>query len=270
MLLLKPFPAQHIMGTILISTFFLNEVDYPALYYSLLPTIICGVVDTSVTAVKELPFSPMALFVALIANQFTVLLNYKCKSTLSGSWGRQIGPENTYALINIVASTLLFPLFITGLPGITTLHEGSTDQEQVFMELIRSTFLSGLFYQLQKECSFLVLNEMTSCLHSWLNTVKNVAIIVAVALVGQGLVSHDYTFAAITTTTATTQMDLGWWCVALSAPAIVFIPVLCYMAKTTDESAAPMDMWRWCIALSAPAVVLIPWLCYTAAQTREL
>lgn len=157
----------------------LKQIDHPIVYAALLP-IIAGV---GLASLKEMSFTWTALIAASGANQAAALKNVVSKKTMSEPWAKKLGPQNTYAVVTILAllSTLPVALFsdLTVLP--TIYKEFSANGEM--MNLIKYSIYSGLNFYIYNEFSFLALSKLSPVTHSVANTLKRVVIIVASCIV---------------------------------------------------------------------------------------
>jgi solute carrier family 35 protein E1 len=83
-----------------------QDYDHPLVYATLLP-IIGGV---GLASLKELSFSTMALVAALAANQAAAFKNVVSKGVMGKPWAKALGPQNTYAVVTILALLFTLPL----------------------------------------------------------------------------------------------------------------------------------------------------------------
>lgn len=82
----------------------IQDIDHPMVYAALVP-IIGGV---GLASLKELSFTWTALLAASAANQAAALKNVVSKGVMKKAWAKSLGPQNTYAVVTILA--LLFTL----------------------------------------------------------------------------------------------------------------------------------------------------------------
>ena len=82
----------------------IQDIDHPMVYAALVP-IIGGV---GLASLKELSFTWTALIAASAANQAAALKNVVSKGVMKKAWAKSLGPQNTYAVVTILA--LLFTL----------------------------------------------------------------------------------------------------------------------------------------------------------------
>jgi len=157
----------------------LKDIDHPAVYLALLP-IIAGV---GLASLKELSFSWTALIAASAANQAAALKNVVSKGVMGKPWAKALGPQNSYAVVNIVALLFTLPL---------VLGFDAKDFVSVYNQVLNAgtgkdvvyySFLSGLTFYLYNEASFQALERLSPVTHSVANTLKRVVIIVASAIV---------------------------------------------------------------------------------------
>ena len=76
------------------------------MYAALLP-IIGGV---GLASLKELSFTWTALIAASLANQAAAFKNVVSKGVMGKPWAKALGPQNTYAVVTILALLATLPL----------------------------------------------------------------------------------------------------------------------------------------------------------------
>jgi len=157
----------------------LKDIDHPMVYLALLP-IIGGV---GLASLKELSFTWTALIAASAANQAAALKNVVSKKVMGKPWAKNLGPQNTYAVVTILA--LLFTLPFVAIFDLKTF---GAVLEQVTAagtgaDVVRYSVLSGLAFYIYNEASFLTLSKLSPVTHSVANTLKRVVIIVASCIV---------------------------------------------------------------------------------------
>jgi len=157
----------------------LGDVDHPMVYAALVP-IIGGV---GLASLKELSFTWTALIAASLANQAAAFKNVVSKGVMGQPWAKALGPQNTYAVVTIVAllATLPFVAFFD-------LKDAKAVYDQVLAagtggDVIKYAGLSGLTFYLYNEASFLALSKLSPVTHSVANTLKRVVIIIASCIV---------------------------------------------------------------------------------------
>jgi solute carrier family 35 protein E1 len=157
----------------------LRDIDHPMVYLALLP-IIGGV---GLASLKELSFTWTALIAASLANQSAAFKNVVSKGVMKKPWAKQLGAQNTYAVVNILAllATLPFVAFFDFKDFApvweTVKAAGQTDNA------IKYSVLSGLAFYIYNEASFLCLSRLSPVTHSVANTLKRVIIIIASCVV---------------------------------------------------------------------------------------
>ncbi len=77
-------------------------------YAALLP-IIGGV---GLASLKELSFTWTALIAASAANQAAALKNVVSKGVMGKPWAKALGPQNTYAVVTILALLFTLPMVL--------------------------------------------------------------------------------------------------------------------------------------------------------------
>jgi len=157
----------------------LKDIDHPMVYAALLP-IIGGV---GLASLKELSFSWTALIAASLANQAAALKNVVSKGVMGKPWAKNLGPQNTYAVVTILA--LLFTLPFVAIFDFKTFASvyAQVMEMGTGREVVKYSVLSGITFYLYNEASFLALSRLSPVTHSVANTLKRVVIIVASCIV---------------------------------------------------------------------------------------
>jgi solute carrier family 35 protein E1 len=159
----------------------LKDIDHPMVYLALLP-IIGGV---AIASLSELSFTWACLIAAMLANQSAALKNVVSKGVMAKPWAKEMGAQNTYAVVTILA--LLFTLPFVAIFDLKTLP---AVYKQVMAAgtgaaVMKYSLLSGLMFYAYNEASFLCLSKLSPVTHSVGNTLKRVIIIVASCVVFQ-------------------------------------------------------------------------------------
>jgi solute carrier family 35 protein E1 len=159
----------------------LKDIDHPLVYAALLP-IIAGV---GLASLKELSFTWTALIAASLANQAAAFKNVVSKGVMAKPWAKALGPQNTYAVVTILALLFTIPLVL-----IFDAKEAVSVYNQVIKagtggDVLKYSLFSGLTFYLYNEASFLALERLSPVTHSVANTLKRVVIIVASCIVFQ-------------------------------------------------------------------------------------
>lgn len=157
----------------------LKDIDHPLVYAALLP-IIGGV---GLASLKELSFTWTALIAASAANQAAALKNVVSKGVMGKDWAKNLGPQNTYAVVTILALVFTLPFVLAfDLKDagyvINMVKEMGTGKD-----VMKYSLFSGLAFYLYNEASFLALARLSPVTHSVANTLKRVVIIVASCIV---------------------------------------------------------------------------------------
>lgn len=151
------------------------------MYLSLLP-IIGGV---GIASLKELSFSWTAFIAASLANQAAAFKNVVSKGVMNKSWARSLGPQNTFAIVTILAmlSTIPFALIFDVKDAISVYKQVTAAGTEY--DVLKFTVLSGIAFYVYNEASFLALSKLSPVSHSVANTLKRVFIILASCIVFQ-------------------------------------------------------------------------------------
>ncbi len=134
----------------------LGQIDHPVVYLALLP-IIGGV---GLASLKELSFSVTALVAASLANQAAAFKNVVSKGVMGKSWAKNLGPSNTYAVVNILALLFTIPFVLA-----FDLKDAGAVMDQVKAmgtgkDVIKYSAFSGLAFYIYNEASFLALSKL--------------------------------------------------------------------------------------------------------------
>jgi solute carrier family 35 protein E1 len=148
-------------------------------YLALIP-IIGGV---GLASLKELSFTWTALIAASLANQSAAFKNVVSKGVMKKPWAKGLGPQNTYAVVNILAliATLPFVAFFDA-KDFVPVYDAVVAAGKA-NDVAKFSLLSGLFFYIYNEASFLCLSRLSPVTHSVANTLKRVVIIIASCLV---------------------------------------------------------------------------------------
>lgn len=159
----------------------LKDIDHPMVYAALLP-IIGGV---GLASLKELSFTWTALIAASLANQAAAFKNVVSKGVMGKPWAKALGPQNTYAVVTILAllATLPFVAFFDAKDFVSVYNQ--VIKAGTGADVIKYSLFSGLSFYLYNEASFLALERLSPVTHSVANTLKRVVIIVASCIVFQ-------------------------------------------------------------------------------------
>eukprot|EP01038_Epipyxis_sp_PR26KG_P007972 gene7972-10812_t len=157
----------------------LKDIDHPMVYAALIP-IIGGV---GLASLKELSFTWTALIAASLANQAAAFKNVVSKGVMGKPWAKSLGPQNTYAVVTILALLATLPLVaIFDLKDAVSVYN-SVLKAGTGSDVIKYSLYSGLAFYLYNEASFLALEKLSPVTHSVANTLKRVVIIVASCIV---------------------------------------------------------------------------------------
>lgn len=161
------------------SAILLRDISHPLVYLALVP-IIGGV---GLASLGEMSFTWTALIAAALANQAAAFKNVVSKGVMGKDWAKNLGPQNTYAVITILALICTLP-FVAFFDLSTA---GAVYQQVLSMgtggDVVKYSLLSGVMFYLYNEASFLALSKLTPVTHSVGNTLKRVVIIISSCIV---------------------------------------------------------------------------------------
>jgi len=163
------------------SMFILGHFYSPQTYATLLP-IIGGV---ALASLKELSFSWISFWGAMLSNVSSALRAILAKKTMGGGVGENMTEANLYAVLTILSTILQLPLSLAVEPPSVVIEAVNTAEAKgVESSYIWGVALtSGVFYYLYNEIAFLALGRVTPVTHAVANTMKRVVIIVASVIV---------------------------------------------------------------------------------------
>lgn len=98
-------------------------------------------------------------------------------------WAKALGPQNTYAVVTILALLCTLPLV-----AFFDIKDAPAVYKQVLAmgtgnDVLKYSLFSGLTFYVYNEASFLALEKLSPVTHSVANTLKRVVIIVASCIV---------------------------------------------------------------------------------------
>lgn len=157
----------------------LKDIDHPLVYAALLP-IIGGV---GLASLKELSFTWTALIAASAANQAAALKNVVSKGVMGKPWAKNLGPQNTYAVVTILALLFTLPFVLAFDVKEAGFVINMVKEMGTGKDVLKYSLFSGLAFYLYNEASFLALEKLSPVTHSVANTLKRVVIIVASCIV---------------------------------------------------------------------------------------
>jgi len=170
--------ASEPVVTCLLNFLFLGEILPVSVYLTLLP-IIGGV---AIASMKELSFTYLALFAAMLSNVSSSARGVLSKKTMSGKKiGENLDAQNLYAVLTAMSTAILVPTMLaiegTGFfPAFKALVD-SGDYTTKALTLLLA--LGGATYYAYNEVAFLALGKVNPVTHAVGNTIKRVVIIVA-------------------------------------------------------------------------------------------
>lgn len=158
------------------SFFLLNNRMSLYTYLSLLP-IIFGV---SLASIKELSFTYKALYSTLLANIFSTMRAIEAKKMMGKNLqklGKNLTPANIFALLTVFSTVFLAPaLFLDVFKWKNAYHYLMHNNVNIHI-LARHVIMSGLWFYLYNELSFIALHRLNNITHAVANTVKRVFLI---------------------------------------------------------------------------------------------
>ncbi|EAN31281.1 Triose-phosphate Transporter family protein [Theileria parva strain Muguga] len=164
--------------TALFSALFLDDFLNLYAYVSLIPVVV----GVALASVKELNFSWVAFWFAMLSNAGSSLRSVFAKLTMKNKneLGTNLTSSNIYMLLTLTASVgSVFLAFLSEsakwVPYWTTATLKMTDKEK-YVLLLRA-FFSCVCYFLCNEMSFICLGEVNQVSHAIANTLKRIVLI---------------------------------------------------------------------------------------------
>jgi len=157
----------------------LKDIDHPMVYAALIP-IIGGV---GLASLKELSFTWTALIAASAANQAAAFKNVVSKGVMGKPWAKALGPQNTYAVVNLLALLCTIPAVLFFEWKDFTPVYNQVLKMGTKNDVLKYSIFSGLSFYIYNEASFQALERLSPVTHSVANTLKRVVIIVASCIV---------------------------------------------------------------------------------------
>ncbi|CRH00364.1 phosphoenolpyruvate/phosphate translocator, putative [Plasmodium relictum] len=158
-------------------SFFLMNNKMSFYTYSSLIPIVFGV---SLASIKELSFTYKALYSTLAANIFSTLRAIEAKTMMGKNLqklGKNLTPGNIFALLTIFSAVFLTPaLFLDAFKWKDAFRYLMNNNANVKI-LTRHVLMSGLWFYLYNELSFMALHRLNHISHAVASTVKRVFLI---------------------------------------------------------------------------------------------
>eukprot|EP00903_Cladosiphon_okamuranus_P013807 g12850.t1 len=166
--------AGEPLFTALFSAIFLKQIFSPLVYLTLVP-VVAGV---ALASLKELDFKWAALGGAMGSNLAASTRAILSKRSMGMDMGKNMTPENLYAVLTIMSSAMLLPLsaVVEG-PKIQELWASTVTTKEKGNEIVYNTVASGVFFYLYNEVAFRCLGVVHPVTHAVGNTFKRVFLI---------------------------------------------------------------------------------------------
>ncbi|SCN44591.1 phosphoenolpyruvate/phosphate translocator, putative [Plasmodium malariae] len=158
------------------SFFLMNNRMSIYTYSSLLP-IVFGV---SLASLKELSFTYKALYSTLSANVLSTMRAIEAKIMMDKNLekiGRNLTPENIFALLTLSSAIFLTPALYIDVHKWKDAYTYLMNNRDVLKVLGRHVFMSGVWFYLYNQVSFISLNRLNHITHAVASTVKRVFLI---------------------------------------------------------------------------------------------
>ncbi|KAK1936335.1 putative triose phosphate/phosphate translocator [Babesia divergens] len=155
----------------------------PVTFLTLLP-ILGGV---SMASLKDLNFSPLALASTLASNVFASIRRIEAKKFFKqdlSKIGQNLDAANVSSLVTIFSSLILAPLSLLEISKWAPVYRSILYKYsgKGMLQLARHIVLSGFFYTLYNEVSFIALSQLAPVSHAVANTLKRIFLILTSSL----------------------------------------------------------------------------------------
>jgi len=160
-----------------LSAVMLGAVYSPITYLTLIP-IVGGV---ALASLKELSFTWIGFWAAILSNVSSALRGILAKTSMSGGVGENMTEANIYGVLTILATIFLLPVSLLVEPPKVVMASIAAAKASGLTAgyLWKQSMLAGAFYYLYNEVAFLALGRVNPVTHAVGNTIKRVVIIVA-------------------------------------------------------------------------------------------
>ncbi|VUZ96334.1 phosphoenolpyruvate/phosphate translocator, putative [Plasmodium vivax] len=158
------------------SYFLMNNRMSVYTYSSLLP-IVFGV---SLASIKELSFTYKALYSTLSANVLSTMRAIEAKIMMDKNLeklGKHLTPENIFALLTLSSAIFLTPALYLDAHKWKDAYAYLMENKDVLKVLGRHVLMSGVWFYLYNQLSFISLNRLNHITHAVASTVKRVFLI---------------------------------------------------------------------------------------------
>ncbi|GAW81259.1 phosphoenolpyruvate/phosphate translocator [Plasmodium gonderi] len=158
------------------SYFLMNNRMSIYTYTSLLP-IVFGV---SLASIKELSFTYKALYSTLSANVLSTMRAIEAKIMMDKNLekiGKHLTPENIFALLTLSSAIFLTPALYLDAHKWNDAYSYLMNNKDVLKVLGRHVLMSGVWFYLYNQLSFISLNRLNHITHAVASTVKRVFLI---------------------------------------------------------------------------------------------
>lgn len=152
----------------------------PITFLTLIP-ILGGV---AMASIKDLNFSSVAMATSLISNVLSSMRRLEAKHFFKQDLtkiGENLDAQNVSSLVTILSSCILAPLSLLECNQWSQMYRSILYKfsSQGLLLLARHIALSGFFYTLYTEVSFIALSQLAPVSHAVANTLKRIFLIVA-------------------------------------------------------------------------------------------
>uniref|UniRef100_A0A8C9H7U7 Sugar phosphate transporter domain-containing protein n=1 Tax=Piliocolobus tephrosceles TaxID=591936 RepID=A0A8C9H7U7_9PRIM len=157
--------------------FFLTNDRMSIYTYSSLIPIVFGV---SLASIKELSFTYKALYSTLAANVLSTMRGIEAKTMMNKNLdkiGKNLSAENIFALLTLFSAILLTPALYLDAHKWKNAYIYLKNNQDVLKVLSKHIVMSGVWFYLYNQLSFISLNRLNHITHAVASTIKRVFLI---------------------------------------------------------------------------------------------
>ncbi|GBE60373.1 phosphoenolpyruvate phosphate [Babesia ovata] len=182
----------------------------PITFLTLLP-ILGGV---AMASVKDVNFNPVAFATSLASNVCASIRRIEAKKFFKqdlSKIGRNLDATNVSSLVTIVSSLILAPLALLEAPQWASMYKSVLYKfgNKGLLQLARHIALSGFFYTLYNEVSFVALSQLTPVSHAVANTLKRIFLIITSSILFKTKITNMGLYGSATAITGAMLYSLS-------------------------------------------------------------
>ncbi|CDR94449.1 triose phosphate/phosphate translocator, putative [Babesia bigemina] len=182
----------------------------PVTFLTLLP-ILGGV---AMASVKDVNFNPVAFATSLASNVCASIRRIEAKKFFKqdlSKIGSNLDATNVSSLVTIISSLILAPLALLEAPQWASMYKSVLYKfgSKGLLQLARHIALSGFFYTLYNEVSFVALSQLTPVSHAVANTLKRIFLIITSSILFKTKITNMGLYGSATAITGAMLYSLS-------------------------------------------------------------